>query len=201
MTIIKKSKPITKNFGSFKISWAVDDIFLNSKICDNMSSNQAIFTSHSDRNLYKLVNIWKNKIFIKNKNKKLLITPIKENYENFNIFNRVFGDKKLVKDILNSRIYLIPGHKAELYCIAAEEARELCLPIVTLGIGSLRERVLHYKTGFIAKNDNEFVEYTTALFNDDKLWFDIRKNLINLRGSKKWQNIAIEFLNKTNDKF
>ena len=68
-----------------------------------MSSNQAIFTSHTDRNLYKLVNIWKNKIFIKNKNKKLLITPIKENYENFNIFNRVFGDKKkLVKDILNS---------------------------------------------------------------------------------------------------
>ena len=96
---------------------------------------------------------------------------------------------------------MIPGHKTELYCIAAEEARELCLPIVTLGIGSLRERVLHYQTGFIAKNDNEFVEYTTALFNDDKLWFDIRKNLINLRGSKKWQNIAIEFLNKTNDKF
>ena len=38
-----------------------------------------------------------NKIFIKNKNKKLLITPIKENYENFNIFNRVFGDKKISK--------------------------------------------------------------------------------------------------------
>ena len=47
---------------------------------------------------------------------------------------------------------LVPGHKAELYCLAAEEARELCVPIVTMGIGSLYERVEHEKTGYIAKS-------------------------------------------------
>ena len=29
---------------------------------------------------------------------------------------------------------LVPGHKGEVYCLAAEEARELCIPIVTLGL-------------------------------------------------------------------
>ena len=165
-----------------------------------MLNDQAIFTSYSDRNLDLLVNIWKNKIYPINKKRKLLITPIKENYHNYNIFNRIFGDKKiLLNDILNSRLCLIPGHKAELFCIAAEEARELCVPIITLGIGSLSERVLHNKTGFVAKNPNEFADYTTLLFNDDKLWFDIRKNLFNLRGSKIWKNIAIEFLKQSNE--
>lgn len=187
-------------FGSFQISLAVDDIFLNSEIKKNVLNDQAIFTSYSDRNLDLLVNIWKNKIYPINKKRKLLITPIKENYQNYNIFNRIFGDKKiLLNDILNSRICLIPGHKAELFCIAAEEARELCVPIITLGIGSLSERILHNKTGFVAKNPNEFADYTTLLFNDDKLWFDIRKNLFNLRGSKIWKNIAIEFLKRSNE--
>ncbi len=184
-------------FGSFQISLAVDDIFLNSKINSDILNDQAIFTSYIDRNLDLLINIWKNKIYPKNKNKKLLITPIKENYENYNIFNREFGDKKkLLRDLICSRVFLIPGHKAELFCIAAEEARELCVPIVTLGIGSLKERVLHNKTGFIAKNYDEFADYATALFNDDKLWFSIRKNLFDLRGTKIWKNIAIEFLKK-----
>ena len=187
-------------FGSFQFSLAVDDIFLKSEIKKNVLNDQAIFTSYSDRNLDLLVNIWKNKIYPINKKRKLLITPIKENYHNYNIFNRIFGDKKiLLNDILNSRICLIPGHKAELFCIAAEEARELCVPIITLGIGSLSERILHNKTGFVAKNPNEFADYTTLLFNDDKLWFDIRKNLFNLRGSKIWKNIAIEFLKRSNE--
>ena len=43
-------------------------------------------------------------------------------------------------------------HKGEVFCLAAEEARELCLPIVTMGIGALRERVEHDITGYIANN-------------------------------------------------
>ena len=59
----------------------------------------------------------------------------------------------MIDDIKKSRIFLIPGHKAELFCLSAQEAKELCVPIVTLGIGSLSERVIHGKTGFIAKNN------------------------------------------------
>tara|TARA_B100000586_G_C20068951_1_gene409805 strand:+ start:276 stop:1253 length:978 start_codon:yes stop_codon:yes gene_type:complete len=186
---------LLRMFGFFNIDWAVDKIFLEADTNANVINNQAIFTSYSDRNLHLLIKIWKEYIFTQSNNIKLLITPVSADYTKYNIYNRLFSDKsKLISDILNSRIYLIPGHKAELYCIAAEEARELCVPIVTLGIGCLKERVNHGITGLIAKNEKEFADYTIQLFNDNVLWNNIKKNLLSLRGSKQWKNIAEQFI-------
>jgi len=186
---------LLRMFGFFNIDWAVDKVFLEADTNANVINNQAIFTSYSDRNLHLLIKIWKEYIFTQSSNIKLLITPVSADYTKYNIYNRLFSDKsKLVSDILNSRIYLIPGHKAELYCIAAEEARELCVPIVTLGIGCLKERVNHGITGLIAKNEKEFADYTIQLFNDNVLWNNIKKNLLSLRGSKQWKNIAEQFI-------
>ena len=70
----------------------------------------------------------------------------------------------MINDLNSSRMFLVPGHEAELFCLAAEEARELCLPIITLGIGSLSERVIHGETGFIAKNNDEFSQYAINIF-------------------------------------
>ena len=192
---------LIKIFGSFKINWAVDQIFIDTEIkLDNNSSN-AIFTSHSDRNLDLLIDIWKKYIFPKNINKKLYITPYNKSLEQFNIHNRKFEDKKnLLNDLSNSRVLLIPGHKAELFCISAEEARELCVPIVTLGIGCLNERVEHNKTGFIANNSKEFANYANILLNDDSVWSKIRNNLFTLRGSNKWSNVAQKFLSRVFEK-
>ena len=184
-------------FGSFQASWAVDNIFLESEYNSVAINNQAIFTSFTDRNLNLLIKIWKEQIYSINNNFRLLVTPNNTNYIKYNIFNREFGDKsKMLSDISSSRIFLIPGHKGELYCIAAEEARELCVPIVTLGIGCLKERVSHGKTGFVAKNEKEFADYTIQLFNDDIVWKDMKKNLLALRGSKKWNDVANHFLIK-----
>ena len=109
-------------------------------------------------------------------------------------FRRTDNQNYMIEDIKKSRVFLIPGHKAQLYCLAAEEARELCVPIVTLGIGSLSERVVHEKTGFIAQNDKQFANYAIELFKNDKLWNDIRSNLIKLRGSKNWEVSAKKFI-------
>ena len=89
---------------------------------------------------------------------------------------------------------LIPGHKAELYCLAAEEARELCIPIVTMGIGWLAERVQHEITGFIADNQNDFANYGLNLFNNDNLWKKIRNNLIKRKNSRTWEIVAKELV-------
>ena len=91
----------------------------------------------------------------------MYVTPNNKDNTKFNIYNRNFGtQKELINDLITSKVFLVPGHKAELFCIAAEEARELCIPTVTLGIGSLSERIIHNKTGFIAKDENEFSNYT-----------------------------------------
>ena len=101
---------------------------------------------------------------------------------------------KLIDDLKNSRMMLVPGHKAELFCLAAEEARELCIPIVTLGIGSLKERVIDNETGFIAKNEEEFAKYTLNLFNDNDLCMHLKKNLYKLRNSNNWSKSTGNFL-------
>ena len=89
---------------------------------------------------------------------------------------------------------LVPGHKGEVYCLAAEEARELCIPIVTMGIGSLKERVEHNVTGLIARDKNEFADYAIKLFENDELWNKIRTNLLKKRGISNWQSSAKKFL-------
>jgi glycosyltransferase involved in cell wall biosynthesis len=190
---------LTSLFGSKLLNLSVDDIFLQTQLNEKIIPYQAIFTSRADRNLDLLIDIWKSKIFPKFKKAKLLVTPHKNVDENFNIVNREFNSQQtMIADLLKSRILLVPGHKAELFCLAAEEAKELCLPIVTLGIGSLSERVIHGKTGFIAKNTNEFAEFTLELFNNDNLWQKLRNNLIDLRGKNNWLNSAKDLLNKIN---
>jgi len=194
----KKRSIFLSLFGSEIYTPGIDDIFLESKIKFPKHSNQAIFTSRSDRNLNILLEIWNNYILPKSTNYKLLITPNNED-ANFlkkkNIYFRKMDQQgNLIKDLLSSKMMLAPGHKAELFCLAAEEARELCLPIITLGIGSLKERVEHGKTGFIAKNYSEFAQYTLDLFKQDDLYNNLVKNLLELRGSKSWLNAAKNFL-------
>ena len=189
---------LLKIFGKINIHWAVDSSFINTKINDSLIDDIGIFTSREDRNLNILIDIWKNEIFPKKNNIKLLVTPSKLIDNKFNIYSRNFGPKELlINDLLKSKVALIPGHKSELFCIAAEEARELCVPIITLGIGSLSERVDHGITGLIAKNTNEFAQYTIEIFQDLKLWKSLRENLIKKRSSKQWNIVAKNLLEKT----
>ena len=187
---------VTSMFGIDIFDLCVDDIFISTKLINNIDKHQAIFTSRFDRNGEILIYIWNTFIQNVNKNFKLLITPKIKNNINPNIIEREMGSQNhLISDLLKSRVFLIPGHKAELYCLAAEEARELCIPTVTLGIGALSERVFHEKTGFIAKNNKEFANYTIELFNNQSIWNEIRKNLLDIRGAKKWST-SIKKLNE-----
>jgi glycosyltransferase involved in cell wall biosynthesis len=187
---------ITSLFGVKIFDLCVDDIFINTKLTNDIDNNLAIFTSRPDRNSSMLLEIWNNEIQPKHKYAKLLLNPKIKNNFNPNILERTLGSQQnLINDLLKSRIFLIPGHKAELYCFAAEEARELCIPIVTLGIGSLKERVVHEKTGFIAKNKKEFADYTLELFFNNQTWTEIRNNLITMRNSNNWAKATKNLLN------
>lgn len=193
-----RSKLLTL-FGSIKLHWAVDDLFLKTQIGDNIDKNRAIFTSKSDRNLDLLLDIWKNQIYPKFNNCELVVPSSNIRIDHKSIIQRKRGSQKdLINDLLSSKIYLIPGHKAELFCLAAEEARELCIPIVTLGIGCLSERVVHGVTGFVAKNDNEFTQFTIELFKDNNLYKNLRKNLISMRGLKNWNDTSKKLLKLIN---
>ena len=96
---------------------------------------------------------------------------------------------------------LIPGHKSEVYCLAAEEARELCVPIVTMGYGCLKERVIHGETGFIANSKKEFINYSLSILNDDEVYKKLRSNLFKLRSIRTYKDVAKDLINQISKNF
>ena len=194
---IKNRSKLISLFGIKTLKLAVDDMFHKTNIPKNKRDNNAIFTSRGDRNLELLIDIWNQKIFPKINDAKLLVTPYKNIKEHNNIYLRNMGSRdELIKDLLKSKILLIPGHKAELFCLAAAEAQELCIPIITLGIGCLHERVEHNINGFIAKNNRQFAEYTVELFKNHSLWLKLHNNMISQRGKQNWVNCTNDLINK-----
>ncbi len=195
---------LTSFYGKKILPISVDYEFIETKVDENLlPEKKAIFTTRSDRNIELLLSCWA-KIFKKTKNSSLYINPPynlkKIDIEN-NVKLRTKGNKlDLINDLLNSRVLLNPGHKGEVFCLAAEEARELCVPIVTMGYGSLKERVDHKITGFIAKNFSEFIDYSIQLLNDKELYFKIKKNLIKKRNSRNYKNVAEDLLKILNIK-
>ncbi len=182
-------------YGTKILDYGLDKIFLEKSIDNNIDNKRAIFTSRSDRNLDLLIDVWKTKIFTKRKELKLYISPIHDDLKRFGIYNRDFVDKNIYIDqIVKSRVVILPGHKAELYCLAASEAQELCIPIVTMGIGSLSERVEHNITGLIGRNKKQFSEYILDIFSNNDLWLSLRKNLLSNRGKKNWLIASKNFL-------
>ena len=198
----KKRSKFISLFGTKILKLSVDKIFHEVKIDKSLNqnlinNNLAIFTSRHDRNLDLLLNMWNKLIYPDFKQGKLLVTPSDNINEHNNIYFRKMGKRSdLIADLLKAKIFLIPGHKAELFCLAAQEARELCIPTVTLGIGSLYERVEHGITGFIANNEIEFASYSIELFKNDNLWNKLRNNLIKIRGKSTWSNCANDFINQ-----
>ncbi len=192
----KNMSKIFSIFNSKVINYGVEKIFEEKKISNSFIDNKvAYFTSRQDRNLEYLIKTWKEFISPKKMNFKLYVTPLNEDLTKFNIYNRkMLSKNEYIDDLIKARMLILPGHKAELFCLSALEASELCIPIVTMGYGSLAERVEHGITGLIAKNSKEFSNFIIELFNNNKLWLDLRNNLILKRGKNSWESATYKFL-------
>ena len=135
------------------------------------------------------------KIFPVNNEFKLYITPGLIDYSNYHISNNIFlrtiGSRTdMIDELKNYRGLTYLGHKSDIFTLTAEEAIKLCLPVVTFGIGSLKERVAHMETGFIAKNDEEFADYTIKLLNNDNFYLDLKRKMYKKRKENNWDFIA-----------
>lgn len=193
----------TSFYGKKILKIASDYDFINTNIdIENIPPPNAIFTTKSDRNLEFLIDSWKQ-IRKTNIDSNLYINPpynLTETDQNNGIKLRVKGDKQsLIKDLINSRLFITPGHKTEVFCLAAEEAKELCIPIVTMGKGCLYERVEHGKTGFIAKNQAEFINYSKDVLSNTKIYLDLRKNLIKMKGSRNYSHVKMDLIKILNE--
>lgn len=197
----KKRSFFTSFYGRKTIPITVDPKFLNIKIDENfLPEKKVVYNIRSNRNLDLLIKIWCKKIFPINKNFRLYITPnlikFDDNLYNNGVRLRKIGSRsEMIHELKNYRALTYLGHKSDIFTLTAEEAIKLCLPVVTYGIGSLKERVSHNETGFIANNEDQFADYTIKLLNDDDFYLNLKKKMIHKRKDNNWNFIANEWVN------
>ena len=100
------------------------------------------------------------------------------------------GNDGVLAQLRQARVLLAPGHVSETFCLAAAEAIAMGVPVVTLGIGSLKERVRNGVDGFICANDRDMAARIRQLLTDDALWLRMHSAGIATRASQDWRRIA-----------
>ena len=93
----------------------------------------------------------------------------------------------------DARVMLYRGYKDETFCLAAAESIAMGVPVVTAGIGALKERVRHGVTGLIGPSDAEFADAAVRVLSDDALWLKLHEGGIATRGENNWDAIAAKW--------
>ena len=187
---------LTSMFGKKMIPIAVDPKFLNLEIdLDYLPKKKVIYNIRSNRNLDWLIDIWCKKIFPYSKDSELYITPniieYNESLKKNNIFLRnIKSRSEMINEMKEYRALTYIGHKSDIFTLTCEEAVKMCIPVVTFGIGSVSDRVIHNKTGFIVKSDQEFGEYTLKILDDDNFYLSLKKKMYALRHKNDWNDIV-----------
>ncbi len=176
------------------IQHGVQEIFFRREPAQIAPPQQAIFTSQPYRGLEWVLGLWPQiqkqlsaaalQVFAP-KMHQALANKKRENLQGV-VFAGSVSRQQLIGELWNTRVQLIPGHRDETYCLAAAEATAAGVPIVTLGIGALSERVIHGETGFIARNRDEFIARTVQLLKDDALWLRMHRSCLQHRGLMSW---------------
>ena len=196
----KKRSFITSFYGKKTIPITVDPKFLNIDVdIDYIPKKRVVYNIRSNRNLDRLIKIWCEKIFPVNNEFELYITPNLIEYTEAlkakNIFLRNIGTRaEMIDELKNYRALTYLGHKSDIFTLTAEEAVKLCLPVITFGTGSLKDRVTHNETGFIAKNEQDFADYTINLLNNDDFYLALKQRMHKKRKDNNWEQIANEWI-------
>jgi hypothetical protein len=102
------------------------------------------------------------------------------------------GNGAMLARLLQTRVLLAPGHRSETFCLAAAEAIALGVPVVTRGIGALKERVRHGETGYVGP---DMAAGMRALLTDDALWRRMQGVCVASREGQAWGEIAGKWKN------
>lgn len=198
----QKRSFFTAFYGKLCISLTVDPVFFNEPIDKNyIPKSIALNNVRSHRNIDWLVNIWKKFIFDIDGSETLFINPNIIKNENdllkFNIKIRNYVERKeLLNELKETRVFVYTGHKSDVWTLTVEEAVQMCVPVVTFGIGSVSDRVKHGVNGFLVKTDNEFAYYLKKILTDDVFYLNLKSKMFDNRGQRSWDDIADEWINK-----
>lgn len=158
-----------------------DRFFDDTYKADVTDPKKVFFITHPHRGLKKSVALWQKYIHPVHKDAEFHIYAHADGVmsatnstqqileqSNIKIMPRcTHGD--LMEKLSSATAMFYPGNKDETFCFAAAEAQALGVPVITQGIGSLKERIIHGETGFVEKNDAFFVQSLNKVLSDKEL--------------------------------
>ncbi len=166
---------------------------------DRVPAPQTIFTSQAYRGLREVIGMWRAHVAPRCPGARLAayigagdvaaFAALAAGEPSISIHPRV-GNDAVLELLRGTRVLLAPGHQSETFCLAAAEAIAMGVPVVTLGIGSLKERVVDGRTGFVARGWREMAERTVALLTDEALWARQHAEGLATRVGNDWDRVA-----------
>jgi glycosyltransferase involved in cell wall biosynthesis len=90
-------------------------------------------------------------------------------------------------------VMLYRGDLNETFCLAVGEAQAMGVPTVVQNIGSVVERVVHDETGYVAEDDQSFIESARNLLSDDDLWQRHHNAALKSQRQWSWDDAAASF--------
>jgi glycosyltransferase involved in cell wall biosynthesis len=103
------------------------------------------------------------------------------------------GKKRLIKELRQSRAMLYRGDLNETFCLAVGEAQAMGVPAVVENLGSVSERIIDGKTGFVAPNTAAFADAARRLLTDDALWRAQHISALDRQRNWRWSHAAAAF--------
>lgn len=100
---------------------------------------------------------------------------------------------QLVEEFRKARVLLYRGDLNETFCLAVGEAQAMGVPGVVEDLGSVRERVVDTKTGFVAASEMDFSASACKLLSDDALWQTQHQAALDRQRRWGWSQAAQEF--------
>ncbi len=201
--------------GRRTIPYGVSDIFCTSQIASQPPSPRAIFLSNPLRGLDWLLDRWSIEIqpYVRNSELHIFSGPATygskggcKSQEMETVLNYARGlseksvilrapvpKERLVLELGLSRCLLYRGDPNETFCSAVAEAQAMGVPCVVTDLGSMKERVVDGKTGFIVRDDKAFSDAARKLLEDDDMWRFQHGFALEKQRSWRWSDAALAF--------
>lgn len=111
--------------------------------------------------------------------------------QSVNIIFKARSNKKDLADFYETSLALVSlGAQDETFCLVAAEAQSMGLPVLTMGIGALAERVSHGINGIVVKNIDELSSAFIQLAKDDELALFLKEGSLANRTQFSWERTA-----------
>ncbi len=159
----------------------------------------AVFTSQAYRGLREVVAMWRAEVSPRVPGARLVAyvadgdvaayRALAEADGSIEVRGRV-GNAAMLDVLRGARVLLAPGHVSETFCLAAAEAVAMGVPVVTLGTGSLKERVANGVTGFVCGDWAEMASRVREVLEDAALWGRMRSAGLASRSGMDWVSAA-----------